>query len=243
MNQQLLLWIALAGYVAGGIASASRRTGIAIALSLVGTGAHLTFVFVRAAAAGVLPFASRFEAVALFALSIEACGLLLAVATKRHPIKVVTDFLGASVLALSLLVLGFQPPAPLNPILDSRWFASHILFAFAGYGVLVAGLVWSITVGTAGVSRRLGLAVVVLLGTGILLGAIWADESWGSYWSWDPKEAWALLTWMLVVTYLHVAGPRPKRWVSILFFALGNLAMLFTFVGINLLKTGLHRYG
>ncbi|MEO0086046.1 MAG: cytochrome c biogenesis protein CcsA [candidate division WOR-3 bacterium] len=223
--------------------SALGRSRVGTVLSAAGIVAHLSFVFVRAASIGHLPFASRFEATALFALSIAVCGLALSVATRHRPTKAATNLIAATVLLVCLLVFGFQPSAPLNPILASRWFASHILFAFAGYGMLACGLVWSITIGQAGVARRLALAVVVLLGTGILLGTVWADESWGSYWSWDPKESWALLTWVLMVAFVHVAGTRPRRWTSIIFFALGCLAMLFTFIGINLLRFGLHRYG
>lgn len=243
MIQQLLLWAAAAGYFGAGLATALHRARVGVILSIAGLAAQLTFVGVRAAAAGVLPFASRFEALALFALAVAACGLVLFIATGWRPAKAATDFIAAGVLLVCLLVFGFRPPALLNPILASRWFAGHILFAFAGYGTLVAGLAWSVTAGSPTVVRRLAVAAAVLLGTGILLGAVWADESWGSYWSWDPKEAWALLTWVLLVAYLHVAGPRPRRPVSIGFFALAVLTMLFTFIGINLLKFGLHRYG
>lgn len=243
MTQPALLWAALAAYAGAGLLTALGRSRVGAVLSTTGVVAHLAFVSVRAAGVGHLPFASRFEAMALFALTIETCGLVLFIATQHRPVKAVTDFLAVTIVGVCLLVIGFKPSVPLNPILASRWFAGHILFAFAGYGMLVCGLVWSIVAGQAGVARRLALAVVVLLGTGILLGAVWADESWGNYWSWDPKESWALLTWTLMVAYVHVAGIRPRRWVSIIFFTLGCLAMLFTFIGINLLKFGLHRYG
>ena len=179
---------------------------------------------------------------ALFALAVETCGLVLFIAAGQRLVKAATDFIAMVILGVCLLVLGFQPSIPLNPILASRWFAGHILSAFAGYGMLVCGLVWSIFVDRAEANRRLALAVVTLLGTGILLGAVWADESWGNYWSWDPKESWALLTWTLMLAYVHVAGPRPRRWFSVVIFALCSLAMLFTFIGINLLRFGLHRY-
>jgi ABC-type transport system involved in cytochrome c biogenesis permease subunit len=88
------------------------------------------------------------------------------------------------------------------------------------------------------------VAGLLLLGTGILTGAAWADASWGTYWNWDPKESWALLTWTLAMTGLHLRiwTPRARRWPAVLGFGLVFATMMFTFIGINLLKWGLHRY-
>jgi ABC-type transport system involved in cytochrome c biogenesis permease subunit len=121
--------------------------------------------------------------------------------------------------------------------------------AFAGYGCFTAGLVWSITHLfdrvldlNPNVPRKLALAGLLLLGTGILTGAMWADSSWGVYWSWDPKESWSLLTWSVMMVYIHVSSGRPRRGLSAVFFGLDFLTMMFTFIGINLLRWGLHRY-
>jgi ABC-type transport system involved in cytochrome c biogenesis permease subunit len=90
------------------------------------------------------------------------------------------------------------------------------------------------------VPRRLALAGLLLLGTGIVTGAAWADSSWGTYWSWDPKESWALLTWTLMLGFVHV---RPRsRAGAVAWYGITFVVMMFTFVGINLLKWGMHRY-
>jgi len=185
---------------------------------------------------------------------VASAGLVTYLCIPRRPVKAVTDGLSALLIGVVLLRFGFEAGTSLNPVLNSPWFAGHILLAFAGYGALVVGCVWSIVAlfdrevaGTAGVPRRLALAVVVLLGAGILTGAMWADDSWGTYWNWDPKESWALLTWGVMVAFLHLARPgaagqRPRRWVAALCFCIGLLSMLFTFIGINLLRWGMHRY-
>jgi cytochrome c-type biogenesis protein CcsB len=79
---------------------------------------------------------------------------------------------------------------------------------------------------------------------GLLMGAIWANSAWGKYWSWDPKETWSLITWFVYALYLHarfVGGWRGKR-VAIL-AVVGFIAVIFTYLGVNLVLSGLHSYG
>lgn len=78
---------------------------------------------------------------------------------------------------------------------------------------------------------------------GLLMGAIWANSAWGKYWTWDPKETWSLITWFVYALYLHarfVAGWRGKR-VAIL-AVIGFIAVIFTYLGVNLVLSGLHSY-
>jgi cytochrome c-type biogenesis protein CcsB len=91
--------------------------------------------------------------------------------------------------------------------------------------------------------RILGLGFPFLT-IGILSGAVWANEAWGSYWSWDPKETWALLTWLVFAIYLHTRltkgweGKKPAVIASI-----GFLVVWFCYLGVNLIGEGLHSYG
>ena len=91
--------------------------------------------------------------------------------------------------------------------------------------------------------RTLGLGFP-LLTIGILSGAVWANEAWGSYWSWDPKETWALITWLVFAIYLHTritkdwSGTKPAVIATMGFFVLW-----ICYLGVNLLGTGLHSYG
>jgi cytochrome c-type biogenesis protein CcsB len=91
--------------------------------------------------------------------------------------------------------------------------------------------------------RCLG-AGFALLTAGLISGAVWANEAWGSYWSWDPKETWALITWLVYATYLHsrlVAG-KSKKEVAVV-GALGFIVVWTCYVGVNLWGVGLHSYG
>jgi cytochrome c-type biogenesis protein CcsB len=83
-----------------------------------------------------------------------------------------------------------------------------------------------------------------LLTIGILSGAVWANEAWGSYWSWDPKETWALLTWLVFAIYLHTR--LTKGWEGrkpALIASLGFVTVWICFLGVNLIGEGLHSYG
>ena len=78
---------------------------------------------------------------------------------------------------------------------------------------------------------------------GIITGSIWAEYAWGSYWNWDPKETWSLVTWLIYAALLHgrlTIGWRGRR--AAYFSIIGFAVVLFTFLGVNLLLPGLHSY-
>jgi cytochrome c-type biogenesis protein CcsB len=91
--------------------------------------------------------------------------------------------------------------------------------------------------------RMIGLGFP-LLTIGIIAGAVWANEAWGSYWSWDPKETWALITWLVFAAYLHARitkgwqGRRPA-----ILAATGFVVVWVCYLGVNILGKGLHSYG
>jgi cytochrome c-type biogenesis protein CcsB len=91
--------------------------------------------------------------------------------------------------------------------------------------------------------RTIGLGFPFLT-IGIISGAVWANESWGSYWSWDPKETWALITWLIFSSYLH--SRITKKWEGVktaLVGTLGFFVIWICYLGVNFLGRGLHSYG
>jgi cytochrome c-type biogenesis protein CcsB len=79
---------------------------------------------------------------------------------------------------------------------------------------------------------------------GLIFGAIWADQAWGVYWSWDPKETWSLITWFIYAFYLHGRMIRGWKGRKVAIVAvIGFMAVIFTYLGVNLLLSGLHAYG
>ena len=83
-----------------------------------------------------------------------------------------------------------------------------------------------------------------LLTGGIITGAVWANSAWGTYWSWDPKETWSLITWFVYAIYLHARYVRGWKGTQMaVISAVGFLAVIFTYLGVNLVLSGLHSYG
>ena len=98
-------------------------------------------------------------------------------------------------------------------------------------------MIWNIT------GKHVLITGLGLLTVGTLLGGVWANESWGRYWGWDPKETWSLITWFVYATLLHARMMRGWRGQRIAILSiLGFAAVLFTYFGVNLLP-GLHSYG
>nr|YP_010360958.1 cytochrome c heme attachment protein [Eriobotrya fragrans]QFR51334.1 cytochrome c heme attachment protein [Eriobotrya cavaleriei]UNQ85919.1 cytochrome c heme attachment protein [Eriobotrya fragrans]UVI14035.1 cytochrome c heme attachment protein [Eriobotrya fragrans] len=84
----------------------------------------------------------------------------------------------------------------------------------------------------------------ILLTVGILSGAVWANEAWGSYWNWDPKETWAFITWTIFAIYLHIRTNKNFESVnSAIVASMGFLIIWICYFGVNLLGIGLHSYG
>lgn len=91
-------------------------------------------------------------------------------------------------------------------------------------------------------SISIGLPIFTL--GGLVFGAIWAHKAWGTYWSWDPKETWALITWFIYAIYLHMRYRANWRGMKAAYItSLGFMSTLFTYFGVNYLLSGLHSYG
>jgi cytochrome c-type biogenesis protein CcsB len=155
---------------------------------------------------------------------------------------------------------------PLVPALQSYWMKIHVPLNFVGYGsfavACAAGMAWLVRdrLEQKGTSKLLNVfpkldqldqlaykSVAVgfpAFTLATILGAAWAAEAWGGYWSWDPKETWALIVWLFYGAYLHVrishgwSGKTLAVWAVV-----GFLVTLFCFVGVNMYLSGLHSYG
>lgn len=145
---------------------------------------------------------------------------------------------------------------PLVPVLKSYWLMIHVSVITASYGFFGIGAITglaSLLAIIVGHPRRelriigeLSLWIgLVLLAAGIFLGAIWANESWGRYWGWDPKETWALIT-LLVYAFITHSYHIPRLNNDFAFASLSLVAIatvLMTFFGVNYYLSGLHSYG
>ncbi len=149
---------------------------------------------------------------------------------------------------------------PLVPALQSYWMKIHVPANFIGYGAfslaaMVAGAYLLVQRGI--LSSRLpamhvlddlmykAIAVGFAFFTiATILGAMWAAEAWGGYWSWDPKETWALIVWLNYAAWLHLRLMKGLRGTMLAWWALvGLLVTTFAFLGVNMFLSGLHSYG
>jgi cytochrome c-type biogenesis protein CcsB len=172
-------------------------------------------------------------------------------------------------MAAVLIILASLFPKeilPVAPVLNSFWLPIHVTLAFIGDAMFAlafaAGVMYLIQERQIK-SKKIGpfyyrlpaLKVLddlsyrcltlgfPLLTLGIITGSVWAESAWGSYWSWDAKETWSLITWFLYAALLHgrlTVGWRGRR--AAIFAIVGFAVLVFTFLGVNLLLSGLHSY-
>jgi len=152
--------------------------------------------------------------------------------------------------------------------LRSFWLVLHVTFSFIGEAFFVVSFVAAIgylAVGKASagqdaegaarleqrraemdrlVATAIGIGYPVFTAGALVFGAIWAQTAWGAWWSWDPKETWALITWLIYTAYIHTRLVKTLRGrVSAWLALIGFLATVFTFFGVNYLLSGMHSYG
>lgn len=139
---------------------------------------------------------------------------------------------GACFAIVAALQAAHTDTAPMMPALQSPWLALHVAIIMLSYALLIIVTIMAIK----GLTPRSILGVALwLLGLGIITGSVWANESWGRYWSWDPKETLALLTFLLYAIPLHL--PRQRVWI----YLMPLPALLMTWFGIGLFNS-LHSY-
>ena len=214
---------------------------------------------------GHAPLSNLYESLIFFAWTIIFLYMIIELRTK-------TRTLGAFVTPLAFLALAyasFSPDIkshiePLIPALKSNWLIAHVITCFFGYAAFGLSLALSIMylikrlendqstsiflklIPRPDILDELNYQMVIIgflmLTLGIITGAVWAHSAWGSYWTWDPKETWSLITWLIYASVIHsrmVRGWRGKR-ISVLCI-IGFSCVLFTYFGVNYLA-GLHSY-
>ena len=224
--------------------------------------AYLTVIFVlRWIVGGHAPMAGGFDSMNLMAMVIGIVSLVLS----HHYRKTSTLWyavgsadnsqfsLSAGMMTMGFCLLvammsGSNPPVTnLMPVLNSPLLTLHVAVIMCSYAlfffVMMGGVAGLISNGEE--YRRLNLLLlypaVTLLAVGIIIGAVWANISWGNYWSWDPKEVWALITLIIYTIPLHRGVLRHPRAFH-LYCVLAFLSVVITYFGVNLILGGMHAY-
>lgn len=226
---------------------------------------HCAFTIARYVEAGHTPITNLHESLSFFSLTV--IGVFIAFERKYH-----VFILGSFVTPLALLLMLASSLYPstipeLPPALKSNWLFIHSTLAFLSYAT------FAVAFGSAIMyliqehflkKKRLGPLYqklpsldlldeinyrcltfgFPLLTVAIITGAIWAETAWGTYWSWDPKETWSMITWFIYAALLHgrlTTGWRGRR--AAILSIVGFFFLLFTFLGVNLLPgESLHSY-
>ncbi len=254
---------------ASGTAAATGVLGIAGALNL-GT------LLARGHEAGHVPFQTNFEAIILTALCLSLGYIVIYLTNRLYAVgpygQMVTASVGALTAAVAAAALIYaygvrDSVQDLPPALQSPWFVPHVIVYIFGYGTLGVAFCSSVVYLVLKAVRRLddeaaaasGLGHVdtftyrviavgfPFLSAGLIFGAFWAQSVWATYWGWDSKEVWSLITWLVYLIYLHLR--RVKGWSgtrAAWFVILGAVAILITFQLFGYLPasaTSVHKYG
>ena len=222
---------------------------------------HTAALVVRGIGAGRLPLTNQYEFATSFAWGICLCYLVF-------QWKFSFRALGAFVTPVIIVIIGYaalqnKQVRELMPALRSGWLALHVSTAIISYGSFGVSCAvsamfllrermhdsefWQKNVPEGKkldlISYRAVSLGFLFLTMVLITGAIWAEQAWGSYWSWDPKETWALITWFIYAIYLHLRISRGWKGKSAAIFAvIGFVCVIFTYIGVNTLLPGIHSY-
>lgn len=222
-------------------------------------------VIARYIAAGYLPMLNLYELLSFLACCVAGIFFLF---YKKYKVVILGVFVSPISLIFVIIALSFNTDIiQMIPVLRSYWRPIHIGFALLGDAMFAiaafAGVMYLLqerslktkkmnmfyyALPSLEVSDKINYRCLTLgfpmLTIGMVTGAIWANEAWGTYWTWDPKETWSLITWFIYAAMLHgrlTVGWRGRK-VAILSI-IGFLIILFTVLGVNLLIGGTHAEG
>ena len=204
---------------------------------------------------GNIPLSNGYETMAFVSLSTSLLTLVAVWMLRKQTFVCNTVTIGGLMIAgLTLLVAHLSEMSPqitsLMPVLHSPWLTTHVSLIMVSYSLfafmaVIAGVDLVKRDARLDALNRLMLyPAEMCLAIGIFLGAIWANQSWGTYWSWDPKEVWALISMLIYCVPLHV-GSLPvmrKAKVHDIYLIMAFLSILMTYFGVNYLLGGMHSY-
>lgn len=274
----ILINVTLAAYIGAAlvyllyaVVRSKRIHLIAFIILLAGIAFNTAVIVHRWIQAGYPPVTNMYESMVLFGWGIAVTYVIFERVTKVTRIGwLVVVF---AVLTIAYACLSDDRIRPLIPALDSNWLTVHVISYFCAYAVLTVSFVSSIiyffvrkkTAGPDGtepgrksitLTRKSIQFAFPLLTLGLITGAVWAERAWGDYWSWDPKETWSLITWLIYLNFLHLRytlpgivkslGWKPDKALLVenIFAFSGFILNGFTYLGVNYLAyfQGLHSY-
>lgn len=259
-----------------------KAATIGLAVVFAGIALNVAAMIERWIVAGYPPFSNMYESLLLMSCAIAALYAAFQIFARIQALGGPIMALAVLFLGYASFVADADI-RPLMPALQSNWLTIHVITYFIGYGALslsfVSALAYLISgkkrmpapeggpapEGTSGPDPEHEIRLEKLtyqfvkfafpfLTIGLITGAVWAKDAWGDYWSWDSKETWALITWLIYLNYLHLKYSLPSLaskfgWkreslprIRCIFSIIGYAAMVFTYYGVNYLLPGIHSY-
>ncbi len=226
--------------------SASWMRAVSVVWVVLLTAFLLLIFGLRWIVGGHAPMAGGFDSMNLMAL---VAGLVTLSMQRRYPMVQPAGIMVMGFCLLVAMMSGSNPPVTnLMPVLNSPLLTLHVAVIMCSYALFF----FVALLGAAGLITRedyyrrlitlLLYPAVTLLAVGIIIGAVWANISWGNYWSWDPKEVWALVTLIVYAIPLHQNVLR-RSWAFYLYCLVALFSVAVTYFGVNFLLGGMHAYG
>jgi cytochrome c-type biogenesis protein CcsB len=260
-----LYGLAALAYAALWIGAARPLRRVPVAILVAALALEVVVLAGRWVEAGRPPFKTLYESLVLLAGCIAIVYVVVEAGYRLRILGLPAALAAAASLGYALVRADVEI-ATLPAALQSGWFIPHVVVYFFGYASLVvaagAAAIYLVHPGPIAHSHEtmLGSGAVdlfawmhgavrfgfVLLTIGLFIGGLWAKQAWGDYWTWDPKESWALVTWLVYAAYLHLYHVAPRRGRTLAIVVLvGMAAVLVTYLGVNALPTtegSLHAY-
>lgn len=245
----------------------NRKTWLQYASTILIIGIAAIFIYhlfgmgMRWYISGYAPWSNSYETMVYVAWATVLAGFIFG--RKNILTLSLATLFGGVILFVSSLNWMDPQINTLVPVLNSPWLMFHVAVIVAAYGFFgisfLLGLTNIIIMSFNKASSLMALRIkelsvinnmslltgLALMTIGTFLGAVWANESWGRYWGWDPKETWALITIIVysVVTHLHLVKKWNSDWLFNFTSVLGFSSVLMTYLGVNYFLSGMHSYG
>jgi cytochrome c-type biogenesis protein CcsB len=253
--------LSLASFIGSFILKNDKWSRAGIWLSVAAVIVNGASLVARWISSGYPPLTGIYETLSLFSFFMGIVFLLLLAGRRFKKEMLGIGIMPVIMIAMLVAFINYGGAGALPVSLRSFWLFIHVpiaIFSYAMFAIAAIGGVLYILKERAGENSKLSglpgtdlldnlsyrsiVGGFILLTMAIVTGAVWAESAWGSYWSWDPKETWSLITWFVYAIYLHarlVGGWKGKK--SAVIAIVGFIAVIFTYFGVNLIG-GLHSY-
>jgi len=246
MSWNLFVWFALAAVIcwaAGAYFAWRDRRSAAVGMTAAGLLIFFAFILGMWITFERPPLRTMGETRLWYSFFLPLAGIIV---YSKWRYKWILSF--STILSLVFICVNIFKPGihskTLMPALQSPWFAPHVIVYMFAYAILGAATLVALyilifkkaktTVKDTEVMDNLVYVGLAFLTFGMLFGALWAKEAWGTYWGWDPKETWAAITWLCYLLYIHYRKARPRDWKAACWI------MLLSFVCLQMCWWGIN---